>query len=71
MTIRVISQNTAERNAETRRLFLECKPYLDKGHSLTKATQIVLGVNHQSYTQRHWYKELRKYAESLGYEGRV
>lgn len=71
MTIRVISQNTAERNAETKRLFLECKPYLDKGVSLARAAQIVTGVNHQSYTQRHWYRELREYAESKGYRGRV
>lgn len=71
MTIKVISQTTEERNKETKELFLKCKPYLDKGHSLTKATQIVLGVNHQSYTQRHWYKELRNYAESQGYNGRV
>lgn len=71
MVIKVISQSTAERQAETRELFEQCKPYLDDGYSLAGAVKLVTRVNHQSFCRRKWYMDLREYAESMGYRGRV
>lgn len=67
MTIRVIELSTAEREEETRQLFLQCKPYLDKGMSLHKVVKIVKQINHTSFYNQAWFKELREYAMSHGY----
>ena len=62
MSIRVIEQTTAERREETRRLYLQCKPYIDKGWSLAKAAKLIKGY---SPTNRHgWYRDLIEYAET-------
>ena len=68
MTITVIEQTTEERKNETEELFLECKPYLDKGYPLAKAVQKVKNSNHSFFYRQAWFKELREYARSKGYE---
>ena len=70
MTIHVVSQNTNEREAETRALFQKCKPYLDEGYCLSRAVMLVKGIKYQSFGRYHWYQELKKYAESQGYRSR-
>ena len=63
MTITVITQTTAERRQETIDKYNECKPYLDKGMSLTGALR-ELGYAHSNQA---WIRDLFKYAESKGY----
>jgi len=71
MSIKVISQTTAERNAETKKLFEECKPYLDDGLSLNQAVQKAKGIEHHAVSRRAWFRELREYAEEQGYFTRI
>ena len=68
MRIRVIEQTTDERRTETIQLFNECKPYLDNGYTLAKAVQQVKGSSHSFFYRQSWFKELREYARSQGYE---
>lgn len=70
MGITVISQNTTERQQETIELFQKCKPYLDKGETLSNAVQKVLQRHHNRFYNQAWYKELREYAYSQGYTGK-
>lgn len=68
--ITVIEQTTAERRAETRRLFEQIKPLLDLGYSYNSALRKINRVT--SYSQGHyynqaWFKELKEYGESQGY----
>jgi len=70
MTITVISQNTQERENETKQLFEKCKPYLDKGETLSNAVQKVLQRHHNRFYNQAWYKELREYAYSQGHGGK-
>lgn len=71
MTIKVITQNTSERNEETRQLFQDCQPHMDKGMGLAEAVKTVrnLPPNSNIYGLR-WFKELRKYAAKQGYKGK-
>ena len=70
MGITVISQTTTERQQETIELFQKCKPYLDKGETLSNAVQKVLQRHHNRFYNQAWYKELREYAYSQGYIGK-
>ena len=63
MTITVIQQTTEEREQEIIDKYNECKPYLDKGYSRTKALRM-LGYK---YVNQRWGRDLFKYAESQGY----
>ena len=67
MTIKIISQTTSERKAETQKLFEECKPLLDKGYSLHKAAWQIRGTQ-PTNTKNGWYRELIDYAISQGYD---
>lgn len=70
MTITVISQNTQERENETKQLFEKCKPYLDRGETLSNAVQKVENRKHNKFNNQAWFKELRKYAYQQGYKGK-
>ena len=67
MGIKVIEQDTAERNQETKKLLEDCKPYLKKGLTLNQSVQKVKGINYHSIGQRAWYRELKELAEKEGY----
>lgn len=66
--IKVISQTTKERETETWELFEEVKPLLDKGYLLKEAVAEIKDINHFSFQQRSWYKELRNVAINEGYD---
>ena len=68
MSIKVICQSTEDRRAETIRLYEQVKPYLDKGIPLSRAVKTIRGYAHNGFQNRAWYKELREYAISQGYE---
>lgn len=68
MAIRVIETTTAERKQQTQDLFEQCRPLMDDGLTLGKAVRQVTGLQHTAYYSRRWYKELKKYAESQGYQ---
>lgn len=66
--ITVIEQNTAERDEETRMLFEQIRPLLDKGYSYNSALQKIGRITTQkSYHSTGWFKELKKYGETKGY----
>lgn len=60
MTIKVISQTTAEREEETRQLFLQLKPLMDNGYTLSKAVKQELNIKHNAFYNQTWYKDLKK-----------
>lgn len=60
MTIKVISQTTREREEETHQLFLQLKPLLDNGYTLSKAVKQELNIKHNSFYNQTWYKDLKK-----------
>ena len=68
MPITVISQNTEERQQETIDLFNQCKPYLKQGMKLVDALQIIKHTKHNRFYNQSWYRELKEYAESQGYQ---
>lgn len=70
MTINVISQNTAEREQETKELFEAIKPRLDEGVALSTATMEHMHLNDRGFCNRRWYKDLMAYAVSQGYRKR-
>ena len=65
--IKVISQTTSEREAETIELYNDCLPYLEQGYSLHKAAWEVTGTQ-PTNTRSGWYKALIDYAISQGYD---
>lgn len=68
--ITIISQTTAERKDETKELFLQVKPYLEKGLSLGKSVKMVKPDLSSNYFGQGWYRELRDYTDEQGYRGR-
>lgn len=62
MTIKVITQTTAERKAETARLYEACRPYLEQGYSIWKAAGKVTGT--KPHCGMAWYRDLREYAKT-------
>ena len=66
--ITVISQTTEERNQETRLLFNQIRPYLDKGYNYTSALKRIgrLGTHHKVY-QTAWFRDLKEYGATQGY----
>ncbi|WP_405286592.1 hypothetical protein [Methanobrevibacter sp.] len=66
MGIKVIEQNTNERNQQTIQLFQKIKPYLDEGHSFTRALTIC-GYKVYNY-KSGWFKHLIDYAKTQGYD---
>ena len=67
MTIRIIEQNTNERRNETRELFKNIQPYLDKGYSLHRAVLTVTGRK-PTNTKNGWYRDLIDYSINKGYD---
>ena len=65
MTIKVITQTTTERKAETRRLYEACRPYLEQGYSIFKAAWKVTGT--KPHCRVAWYRDLREYAKTQEY----
>lgn len=65
--IKVISQSTSEREAETAALFQQCKPYLDQGMGLYTAVKHATGRN-PTNTKSGWYRALIDYTISQGYD---
>ena len=66
--ITVISQNTAERQEETRELFNNIRPYLDNGYNYTSALKKIgkISSKHRVY-QTSWFRDLKEYGETQGY----
>lgn len=68
----VISQSTCERKNETRELFEQIKPLLERGLIYAKAVKIVKGLPEDySLSGRAWYRELLSYGKSQGYDPKV
>ena len=64
--MKIIELSTAEREQETRELFLQCKPYLDKGYGLYSSIRLAtdrVAINSNS----GWYRDLIDYCKSQGY----
>ena len=71
MGITVIEQSTSERNEETKRLFEEIRPLLDTGYSYMGALVHIGRIPKQyvhSYYSQAWFRELKEYGESQGYD---
>ena len=67
MTINIISQTTSEREQETRELFDQCRPLLDKGCGLYTAVKTVTGKQ-PTNKKNGWYRDLIDYAAKQGYD---
>ena len=67
MTITVIEQTTAERKAETRKIFQEIQPYLDKGYSFGKALKKAKGIEINN-RKNGWVRDLIEYSRTQGYD---
>ena len=66
--ITVIEQSTSEREAETRELFNQIRPYLDKGYTYKTALVKVGRISStRNLNIRGWVKDLIDYGESEGY----
>lgn len=71
--IKVISQNTAERDEETRKLFESIRPYLDDGYSYTSALKKIGRITSKAkwyYYSQAWFRDLKEYGETQGYKYR-
>ena len=67
MVIKIINQDTRERNMETVELFNKIKPLLDEGYLYSSAVKMIRGDCHSKFYQRSWFKDLVRYGESMGY----
>ena len=64
----IIERTDTDIDNETRLLFNECKPYLDKGYGFYKTLKIVKDLPETGgIGNRSWYKRFREYAISQGY----
>ena len=71
--ITVIEQTTAERREETRKLFEQIRPLLDAGYGYNSALRKINKITPNSnahYYQQGWFKELKEYGETQGYQYR-
>ncbi len=69
MMIGVIERTSDDLDKETKELFQQCKPLLDKGTGFYSAIRQVKGLNKSSnFGNSSWYKRFRAYAESQGYK---
>ena len=71
MSITVIEQSTSERNEETVNLWETIRPLLDKGYSYMGACIHIGKVppnTRNSYYKKQWFRDLREYGESMGYD---
>lgn len=67
--MKVIERTSAQIDEETKELFEQCKPYLDKGIGFHKACRIVKNIPEtSSFGNNSWYKRFRDYAISQGYK---
>ena len=66
--LNVIQMTTEDRLNETKKLFEQVKPLLEKGFSYSGAVRKLKGLpkNH-NFANMAWYKELLEYGESQGY----
>ena len=65
--IRVVTQNTVEREIETQKLFEQVRPLLDKGYSYNRAVRMVRNMQTQYVSHYRWFKDLVKYGAEQGY----
>lgn len=63
----IIERSTKDEHDETVALYNQCKPYLDKGLSMTAALKII----GRATGKQRWYRELMEYAVSQGYVKRT
>ena len=73
MGITVIEQTTAERRQETINLFNQIKPLLDDGYGYMSACVKIgkvpdNGRQKSGYYMHGWFKDLKAYGESQGYD---
>ena len=69
MTIKVISQTTAQRREETKELFRSIQPLLDEGYSYSSALIKVGRVGYSpALIHRAWFRELIEYGGTQGYD---
>ena len=71
--ITVIEQTTSERKQETKELFEQIRPLLDKGYGYNTALRKINKISSWSqghYYQQAWFRDLREYGESQGYSYR-
>lgn len=67
MKIKVISQNTSERNKETRDNFEKIRPFLDEGNTYINSCILAGLANGRSIGRMKWFKEIVSYGETQGY----
>lgn len=64
--MKIIERSMSDRLRETKELFEQVKPLLDKGYSYNQAVikvKKIPGVN----TRSGWFKDLIEYGEEMGY----
>lgn len=64
----MITQTTAERREETKAIFDKMRPLLDDGWNFYQAALEVTGRKSVGTRCRGWYRDLREYAKSQGYD---
>lgn len=67
--ITVITQTTAERQAEMVQLYNDCIPYLLQGYTLRQAVGEVKGLKNLPNSRLAWFRDLKQYAYEQGYRG--
>ena len=69
MSIKIIETSTEERYMETKQLFNEIKPLLDKGYSYASALKKVGRLkSNQGVKHVAWGRDVIEYGESQGYK---
>ena len=67
--MKIIERTQKDIENETKELFEQCKPYLDKGYGFYRAVSTVKGLpNTNNFGNQAWYKRFRDYAVSQGYK---
>ena len=67
MNFNLVERSQEDIDKETKELFEEVKPSLDKGHNLYSAVKELKKVR---YVRTHcaWYRRLEEYCKEQGYE---